>query len=166
MWSYFSCAIPYKVIHCKKFLVEWPNLELGFTPTWLNIEICYLHAPCIYGLLEVLIYTQYPSPTVLYRRQDTDKLVYGLYYVCTGHTNRHASTCSQMTTMGTKNKTIWRHVLYLYMYLIWVWPDHCEGGWSGNIGIPNLFYWNAIKYVTSQNITPPPSIMADGCTMW
>ena len=25
-------------------------------------------------------------------------------------------------------------------------PDQCEGGWSGNIGIPNLFYWNAIKY--------------------
>ena len=49
--------------------------------------------------------------------------------------------------------------------IAWVWPDHCKDGWSGNVGIPNFFYWNAIKYelfMWHHNITPPPSIMADG----
>ena len=31
-------------------------------------------------------------------------------------------------------------VINAKFYLVWAWPDHCEGRWSGNIGIPNLFY--------------------------
>ena len=50
--------------------------------------------------------------------------------------------------------------------IVWVWPDHCEGGWSGNIRDTYLFYrsYSSGNYEHSYHIIQPYAIIEGrGC---